>query len=140
MRQTAQVTKVISPGRVEVRIRRQTACASAHNCGSCDSCALMVNAPEVLVTAEDDRGARVGDTVTVESETSRVLGAAAILYLLPFFLFLLGYLVGESMGGGEASSLLMGGGGFCLGLGCAFFVDRRMKNRPVRYRVTAVVG
>lgn len=137
MRQTAQVTKNIAPGYVEVRIRRQSACASAHNCGSCDACALMSNAPEITVVARDDRDHGVGETVVVESETSRVLGAAVVLYILPFLLFFLGYLLGRGIGGKEGMSLLLGGGGFCLGLLCAFLLDRRLKKRPMQYRVVS---
>ena len=60
MRQTAQVIRTVSPGYVEVKVRRASACASAHNCGSCDHCSFMENAPEIVVVAEDDRGAQVG--------------------------------------------------------------------------------
>ena len=90
MRQTAQVIRTVSPGYVEVKVRRASACASAHNCGSCDHCSFMENAPEIVVVAEDDRGAQVGDTVTVESATSSVLGAAVLLYIVPFILFFSG--------------------------------------------------
>ncbi len=92
MKQTAQVIRIVAPGYVEVRVRRTSACASAHNCGSCDHCSFMENAPEITVVAEDAHGAGVGDTVTVETASSRVLGAAALLYIVPLVLFFLGYL------------------------------------------------
>ena len=57
MRQTAQVIRTVSPGYVEVKVRRASACASAHNCGSCDHCRFIEYAPEIVVVAEDDRGA-----------------------------------------------------------------------------------
>lgn len=140
MRQTAQVIKVIAPGRVEVRIRRQSACAGAHRCGSCDACALMANAPEVVVTARDDGEHQPGDMVTVESPTSHVLGAAALVYLAPFALFLLGYLLGNSLGWSDGSAIALGGGGFLLGILGAIALDRRCKTRPVRYRVVSTEG
>ena len=109
MRQTAQVIRTVSPGYVEVKVRRASACASAHNCGSCDHCSFMENAPEIVVVAEDDRGAQVGDTVTVESATSSVLGAAVLLYIVPFILFFSGYLMGMSLQWTEGAAIGLGG-------------------------------
>lgn len=140
MRQTAQVTKVVSPGYVEVKVKRQSACAGAHNCGSCDACALMANAPEVVVVARDERGHEVGDTVTVESETARVLGAAVLLYIVPLALFILGYILGNTLGWSDGHAIALGGGGFLLGILGAMALDRYYKTRPVQYRVVSVGG
>ena len=94
MKQTAQVIRSVSPGYAEVMVRRTSACASAHKCGSCDHCSMMENAPEIIVVAENPNGAQPGDTVTVESATSSVLGAAVLLYVVPFVLFFALYLLG----------------------------------------------
>ena len=141
MKQTAQVTRIVAPGYVEVKVRRTSACASAHNCGSCDHCSFMENAPEIKVVAEDPYGAGVGDTVTVESASARVLGAAALLYIVPLVLFFLGYFVGGSLGWSEAGAIALGGGGFLLGLLGAFALDRRMKKRDnVTFKVVSIGG
>ncbi len=139
MQQKAQVIRRVSPGCVEVKVHRSSACASAHNCGSCDGCSLMANAPEIVVRAADDHFAREGDTVVVESATASVLGAAAALYLAPFFLFFLAYFLGGYMGWGESASIGLGGCGFALGLLGAVGLDRyRAKRRPVQYRVVSI--
>ena len=64
MKQTARVIRIDSPTHAEVMVRRSSACASAHNCGSCDHCSMMENAPEIIVKAENLCGAKVGDTVS----------------------------------------------------------------------------
>ena len=137
MKQTAQVTRIVAPGYVEVKVRRTSACASAHNCGSCDHCSFMENAPEIKVVAEDPCGAGVGDTVTVESASARVLGAAALLYIAPLVL----YFIGGGLGWAEAGAIALGGGGFLLGLLGAFALDRRMKKRDnVTFKVVSIGG
>jgi sigma-E factor negative regulatory protein RseC len=141
MKQTAQVIRSVSPGYVEVKVRRTSACASAHNCGSCDHCSFMENAPEILVVAEDSQNAQVGDMVTVESATSSVLGAAVLLYLVPFVLFFLGYFIGGGLGWTEGPAIGLGGVGFVLGLLCAMVLDRYRKNHsPVQFKVVAIEG
>lgn len=141
MKQTAQVIRAVRPGYVQVKVRRTSACASAHNCGSCDHCAMMENAPEIVVEAMDTHGAQAGDTVVVESATASVLGAAVLLYVVPFFLFFLGYLLGGSAGWGEGAAIALGGGGFALGLFAAMALDRyRRKNKPVTFRVVSIEG
>lgn len=140
MRQTAQVIRVLPKGYAQVKVRRASACASAHNCGSCDHCSMMENAPEILVDAENICGAQVGDTVVVESSTGKVLGAAALLYLLPVFLFFLGYLGGNRFGWPESGAIASGGVGFGLGLLAAWGLDRYRRGRPVTYHIIAIGG
>lgn len=140
MRQTAQVVQITPNGHAQVKVRRASACASAHNCGSCDHCSMMENAPEIVVDAENAYGAQVGDTVVVESSTGKVLGAAALLYLVPVLLFFLGYFLGNSLAWPESGSIALGGGGFALGLLGAWGLDRYRRSRPVTYRIVSAGG
>lgn len=137
MRQSAQVIQITPNGYAQVKVRRASACASAHNCGSCDHCSMMENAPEIIVNAVNSCNAQVGDTVMVESETGKVLGAAALLYLLPVILFFAGYVLGNSLGWAESGAIIMGGVGFALGLFGAWCLDRYRRNRPVTYRIVS---
>lgn len=139
MKQTAQVIRPVRPGYAEVKVRRLSACASAHNCGSCDHCSMLENAPEIVVVAENPKGAEAGDTVTVESATSSVLGAAVLLYIVPFVLFVAFYLVGGALNWTEGTSIALGGVGFVLGLLGAMCLDRwRRKHQPVQFKITAI--
>ncbi len=56
----------------------------------------------------------------IEGETGRVLGLAALVYMLPLVLFFIGYAIGNAAGGG-ASGALVGGVLFALGIIGAIF-------------------
>ena len=115
-------------GQVELTVRRQSACG--HDCAGCGGCAGQ----ELVIHARTDIPLALGDRVEVYSG-GRVLGIAALVYLGPVALFLLGYLL--SAGAAEAARYLWGGAGFALGLAGAGVCDRRLrKRRAVTYRVT----
>lgn len=70
----------------------------------------------------------------IEGETGRVLGLAALVYMLPLVLFFIGYAIGNAArrrcGGALAGGML-----FALGIIGAIFYSRRMKqNGEVRSR------
>ena len=115
-------------GQVELTVRRQSACG--HDCAGCGGCAGQ----ELVIHSRTDSPLALGDRVEVYSGGG-VLGIAALVYLGPVALFLLGYLL--SAGAAEAARYLWGGAGFVLGLAGAAVCDRRLKKRrAVTYRVT----
>ena len=141
MKQTARVIRIDSPTHAEVMVRRSSACASTHNCGSCDHCSMMENAPEIIVKAENLCGAKVGDTVTVESSSAKVLRVAAFLYLSPLILFFVGYFFGGAFKLSEGSAIAAGVCGFALGLLLSFGLDRYHRSRKkLRFQIVSVEG
>ncbi len=127
MTQTAQVVRQIQPGLVEIAVRRDSACAG--DCGSCAGCSFAQGGQMLLTTAQDSLGAAPGDLVKVQSSTAQVLGAAVMLFLVPVFLFLAGYLAGSAAGWQNGASLLLGGAGFLAGLAGAVLLDRLGRRR-----------
>jgi len=101
---------------------------------------MMENAPEIVVEAEDALGAQVGDTVTVETATAGVLGAAVLLYIVPFVLFFAFYFIGGALKWTEGAAIALGGGGFALGLLGAFLLDRYRRGHDLAYKITAIGG
>lgn len=88
-----QVVKVLSchgDGTARVACLRQSACSG--DCHKCSGCGAVEQT--MVFTARNPVGARPGDLVTVESATGPVLKAAAVLYMLPLVLFVVGYLAG----------------------------------------------
>lgn len=138
MVQTAKVTKVLEDGRAEVAVKRQSACG--HDCSKCGGgCSELMVSSTVAVVAENPVRAMPGDSVTVESATRGVLGAAALVYLAPFALFFLGYFVSAALGLSGGGSAAVGGGGFALGVLLAVLLDRRVrKDRGIAFRITAI--
>ena len=125
MEQTVRVRRILDGGMAEVAAVRQSACS-----GDCHQCSGCGAAKETLIfTAVDTIGVKAGDLVTVQSQSAPVLGAAAVLYLLPLVLFLLGYFLGSVLGGCL---------GFALGILLAVVYDRTVekKRKPV-YTITA---
>ena len=87
MTQIATIVKQLPDERAEIVVARQSACA--HDCSECSGCG---GTPQPIYTqAINLIGAQPGDKVVVESSTGQVLGAAYLVYFLPFLLFFLGY-------------------------------------------------
>ena len=129
MTQIATVTAA-GTGEVEVTVTRRTACG--HDCESCGGCGAGKTS-RLVVRAETELPLEPGDRVEICSGGG-VLGAAALVYLGPVALFLLGYLLPAALP--EGARYLCGGLGFVLGLAAAVLCDRVVKRRSgVGYRV-----
>ena len=130
MTQIATVTALPGPGTAEVTVARQTACG--HDCESCAGCGTR--SAKVVIRASTAIPVAVGYRVEVYS-SGRVLGVAALVYLGPVALFLLGYLLPAGLS--EPLRYLCGGAGFLLGLAAAVLCDRLAKRRAgISYRIT----
>ncbi|MDD6484834.1 MAG: SoxR reducing system RseC family protein [Clostridiales bacterium] len=83
----------------EVRIKRQSACGG--NCAGCGGC----GGREQVVKARNKAGAKVGDTVALEMDSGKVIGAAAAVYIVPLGVLAAAFMVfNRKMG--EGSSIL----------------------------------
>lgn len=128
MTQTAIVKRVLEGGKAEVEVRRVSACG--HSCEECGGgCSELTRSEPVRVVAENRAGARAGDRVEVSSSTNSVLGAAALVYLVPFALFFLGYLISGLFGLSEGISIAVGGVCFVLCMAAIIRFDRKLKGR-----------
>lgn len=77
MKQTAKVTTV-NGNKATVEVGRTSACSGCAQNASCFACKKMVS-----TVAQNDIGAKTGDTVTVESSSARILGYTAAVFVLP---------------------------------------------------------
>ena len=67
------------------------------------------------------------------------LGAAALLYLVPFVLLFLGYAIGSALGWGEGGCVLIGFAFFALGVACNVVYQRRKKASPITFEIIQVL-
>lgn len=93
MTQIATVEKKLEPGFVEISVPRKSACG--HDCEECAGCGMTGAA--IHARARDPIGVEPGDKVVVQSETKRLLGVVALVYLLPVIAFLLGYFLSDGL-------------------------------------------
>ena len=124
MTQQGTIKKLLPGGRAEVEVTRRSACG--HDCAKCGGCGGL-ETQTLYVTARNHTDAGIGDRVLIEGESGRVLGLAALVYMLPLVLFFIGYAIGNAAGG-----VL-----FALGIIGAIFYSRRMKqNGEVPFEIT----
>ena len=107
MTQYAIIKKLTGPDKADVEVLRGTACGD--DCGSCEVCHY---ASKIRVEAKNPIGAQVGDRVEIETQTSRVLSAAVLVYVVPFVLFFIGYAIAAALKMTEGYSMLMSFGFF----------------------------
>lgn len=138
MTQIATVKRLIGTDQAEVQVRRPSACG--HDCKSCGGCGPD-SVTRITAIAENIPGARPGDTVRVESESRKVLGLAAVLYLMPIVLLFVGYFIASGlMEQGEGESLLAGLALMVVGFAFDWLVDRRLRaDRTARFRIVEVL-
>lgn len=77
MMQTAKVTAA-EGDKATVEVRRTSACNECARRDDCFACKSIVTA-----VAQNDIGAKPGDTVTVESPSARILSYAAAVFVMP---------------------------------------------------------
>ena len=111
---------------------RESACSGdCHKCAGCGSVTQTLR-----VTADNLIQAQRGDVVYIESESSVVFKAAALVYLLPLLLFIAAYLVAMPLG---ARAAVIACAAFAVGLLPAFAYNRKIKNQPPTYRIVGYV-
>ena len=133
MQQLVKVLTCAPDGTAQVACLRQSACSG--DCHKCSGCGAVEQT--MIFTARNPIGARPGDTVTVESATGPVLKAAAVLYMLPLVLFIVGYLVGMQWNLGA----LIGGLAFVLSIVLIIAYDRLvMQKKNTVYTIIGYAG
>lgn len=95
MKTTGRVIEINGEDAV-VETERISACEGCHKRKegeSCSVCSLLNGNRSLQTRAQNPIGAKVGDLVSVESETPRILGYAALVFLLPLGLAAAGWFV-----------------------------------------------
>ncbi|MCI6358440.1 MAG: SoxR reducing system RseC family protein [Oscillospiraceae bacterium] len=133
MTQDAVVTKLIDKRTAEVEVERGTACGG--NCGSCEACVFQ---NKIRTTARNRISALPGQKVVIETKTSDILGAAALLYLVPFVLLFIGYAIGAALSFGQGGCILVGVAFFALGVALNVLLQRRKNKTPITFEIIQI--
>ena len=95
---------------------------------------------EVKAAASNYVGAVPGDLVRVESESSQILGIAAVVYMVPLLLFFVLYFIGQYLAHTDSIAVALGVLGFAMGVALAVFVNGVVKRRRLTsFRITDVL-
>ena len=124
MTQDAIVVKLLPDNMAEVAVTRSTACGG--NCGSCEACIFQ---SELRAVARNRIGARPGQRVVIESRSSTVFKAAALVYVMPLVMFFLGYGLAAALGAGEGLCILVSFAALVLGAVLLVLTQRRVKEK-----------
>lgn len=100
MKQTAIVIEV-KDGKATVEVERSSACAGCSESHDCIACKKKIR-----VTADNAAGANVGDRVVIESGSERILGYAALVFVLPLLLAFAAFFIARGVGAGDTVSLI----------------------------------
>ena len=135
MTQNAVVTALNADGRASVMVLRGTACGGdCHACGG--TCSFK---SELTVSADNPVGASVGDKVIISSRSSRIIGASALVYLLPLAAFFIGYAIAAALSLAESAAIIISVGAFLLGCLCVVIINKRViSKRPISFVITEI--
>ena len=131
MRQRAKVIALLPGEEAQVSIKRETACG--HDCTSCGACGAQ--ARPIIAEVKNPLGAQVGDDVDIETNTSRVLGLACVVYVVPIILLLAFYAIANSIWESEVLSI----GGAAFGLLCGVLVSIAVNKAEARKSATSTI-
>ena len=124
MTQIATVERLLAGDYAVISVPRKSACG--HDCEECAGCG--VTGAAVQARAANPLGAKPGQKVVVQSDTQKMLGIVALVYLTPVVLFLVGYFATIAVASAPIR-YLFGGIGFVLGILIAVAYDRRLRRQ-----------
>lgn len=142
MKTRATVVEIVDPHIAIVSVERRAACDGCHKSvdgKGCAICTLLGGKNRMQAPAKNAVGAAVGDIVELESRTARILGYAALVFLLPILLGLLGYFLAGRLGAGEGVALAAALGGFVFAFLPIWLFSRLVISRRLDIEIVSVV-
>ncbi|MGI6031439.1 MAG: SoxR reducing system RseC family protein [Eubacteriales bacterium] len=121
MEQTAKVIG-IEGSRARIMVVRKSACG--HDCSKCGG-ACGKETP-LIAYAENPLGAQVGDFVEIHTRDGELLRNAAVTYMVPIVVFLVGFVAAYLGGMPQGTSALIGGLAFVLAIAGVIVYDRKV--------------
>lgn len=133
MKKTVMVREILDGGMARVRIRRETACGeTCAGCGSCEGAGLFE------AVAVNSAGARAGDIAVVETSGGKLLGAAALAYLVPVILMIALYALGAALWANELYAGILAAAGFACGILLAVLFSKSREKKQL-LSITSVI-
>jgi sigma-E factor negative regulatory protein RseC len=134
MTQNAIVTKIVDSRTAEVTVTRATACGG--NCSSCGGSCATRN--KLTALAINSASASVGDSVIVSSYTSKIIGAAVLVYIVPLITFFAGYVLSVLLSFSEKLSILISLVFFFAGVTGVVLSQRAKKKNAISLEIISI--
>ena len=114
--QTKAVVVAIDGEFATVETERKSACDGCHKAeeGGCTVCTLMGGDRKIATKALNTAKAKIGDVVTIESQSSSMLGYGLLVFILPIVVALLGWGIAFQCTSNIAVQAICAFGGFSL--------------------------
>ncbi len=131
MRQRAVVIR--TEGKIaEIEVSRSSMCDGCQKNGGCEhhcelSGLIAGSGKKMKTTAQNRIGAKAGDTVEVETESTKVLGYAALVFLMPIFVCAVFYFLAEAVFASGTAGVIAAAAGFVLSFFGIYVFDRSKK-------------
>ena len=93
------IKKALENDQFLIQIYKDSACSHCSGCGD----ASKITKEEIFTIK--DRKAEIGDILTFEIESKKILSAALLVYVFPIFAMISGYLLSNSAGTSEGWSI-----------------------------------
>lgn len=132
MKEVGKVVKIKGEN-IAVRLERKTACKN------CNMCGFGKEDMYVDITTENAVGAKIGDSVEMQMESSTVLFSAWIVYILPLIFAGLGYLVAYLLHQSEIVHFWGLIAGVAVGFLAVAIVDKKVKKTKFNPVCTRIV-
>ena len=100
-------------------------------CGFCYACSTGLD-NKMIIEAENEIGAKVGERVKIETDPHRYLMAVLVVYIFPLMGLVIGYIIGQKIFGTELASICFGMAGLILSFWIIYGLNCWMDRRPKR--------
>ena len=141
MRQRATVCETKGKEAVII-VARATMCEGCekHGCeGHCELTGLLSTGSKFKTRALNKIGAEVGNIVEVETSSSRVLGYAALVFILPIIVAGVFYYIASTFFDAEGPALLCALGGFVITFALIAVIDRIKRKKAPDIEIVSIV-
>ncbi len=141
MKTKATVVEVYG-NRAKVESERLSACEGCHKATEgegCSVCSLMGANRTISTEAYNPLGAKVGDIVMIESATGRILGYAALVFLLPLLMAATCYGISAIFLDSDAWQIGCAGIGFAVSFIGIFFYSRSLQKKRCDAEITEII-
>ena len=142
MRQRATVLETNGKEAV-IEVSRATMCDGCEKHGGCEGhceiTGLLSTGGKMKTRAKNTLGAEVGDTVEVETASSKVLGYAALVFVLPIIVAGILYFAADSVWHTESAGLIGAAVGFVLTFAVIAAVDRVKRKKEPDIEIVDIV-